>query len=524
MTRAKQGRRWLNAAALLVVVQLVALTGCDTGQRNVGGGVIQAAPGCGSGVPFLLGVSTEMACPGEEIELNGLNFSPDLSSNLVTFGDLTGNVQITGIVTGFVDNGSHPVFNCPDTTLIVRVPTGARTGTISVTVVQPDESKIDAGSVAFTGCPQVIGFGQGADAAPFLSVDAGFNFLTDQFQIFGYGLTTITEVNVTDPDGQVILNSTVASGFGTTNPNYTLPNGLEVVTVTLDPPGTVVPSCSTYYLGVKLTDASTGVPVESNEVIIPVREQFAPGEFEDMPGTIVGCVVPSGARRGILPLYYNLCMDPCQARYDVIPEFLSPAGTWLPCTGVSANEGVRVLPGVPGMSTEYPVIVSGGASSVFRWDTVADGLVYDAVNGVPFATRVRFRIENPFPAVATCPTAPPSDAMFETALILIDNPGNIATIPPTPLPSDGSIAESFNDATQFDDQLSDDEVSWDGSTGFLLGQPTPGVPWGSGTSDVICLAGGTYEFNTVTGSITDQTVAGNPIPLHLPSVGDPVGV
>ena len=481
------GRQLFGVLVVLGVAQLAVLSGCDTGSRSEGGsgGTPGVNPGdvCQTGAAFLLSASTSTGCVGQEIMLEGLNFSPDLGNNRVFFSDNDGEFSIEGLVTQFIDNGPHPIFGCPDTSIVVRVPGGVRSGFISLQVILPDGTKTDAGLVSYAGCPEILGFAVGTAGAPFLAVDAGFAFLNPDFQIYGYNLGTVTGIEIIDPSGAAFPGATVTQG-GQATPAYTIAAGLDVVTVTL-PTAVVVPTCSAYYLQIRLTDSSAGAPVSSNALIMPVREQFAPAEFEDLPGTIVGCLVPTGVRRGMVPIYYQVVMEPAQSRYDMVPEFLDPlTGTWIECEG-PVQQGSRLMTGVSSQQGQYPAIVTGGASYVFEWDTVANGLVYDASDpqATPVTTRVRIRVENPAPAGSTCPTFSQPEARFESASLLIDNPVDFTAVPPVLVGSSGTIAESFNDNLQEDDTAGNTALWNDNESGVLTGLPVSVVPWGEGTKE-----------------------------------------
>lgn len=520
---------------MLFVAQLALLTSCNTGKRNEAGvGIVGPAVGeCTTGAAFLLSASTSTGCVGQAIVLDGLNFSSILANNRVLFTDNSGEFSIEGLVTQFIDNGTHPVFQCPSTSIVVRVPTGARTGNINLQVTDGNGKTTDAGLVSFTGCPEILGFAEGTAGNPFLSVDATFTFLTPDFQVYGHNLSTVTSVEITDPSGAAVTTATVTQN-GVASPNYTLADGMDVVTVELSTATPIVPTCSAYYLRIRLVDASGGAPIISNGIIMPVREQFAPAEFEDLPGTIFGCIVPSGVRRGVVPLQFQLGMEPAQARYDVIPQFLDPiTGTWFDCIGTPDTDTDRIMTGVIDMVGEFPSIVSGGASYTFHWDTVANGLVYDStLDPSPITTRVRLLVDNPSPSVQTCDTFSQADARFESAPMLIDNPANVATFPPTLVGDEGSMREDWNDNLR-EDGTAGNTAQWNSSSpGELTGLPGTVLPWGTGTSDVVCGAvsidspgfAGLYQFNTNTGSITDVSDPNNPVLLHDPAGGDPVGV
>ncbi|MCA8960976.1 MAG: hypothetical protein KDC38_10710, partial [Planctomycetes bacterium] len=525
--------RWRRPVeSILVATSLLVLSfGCDTGRRHESSG-IPVVIDCSSDQPYLFGSSSETACPGEELTLYGLNFSPVLEDNRVTFQDPFGATSIEALVLESIDNGPHPVYHCRDTSLVVLVPPAARTGVIEVRVRAGSSAEHVAGSTSFVGCPELLGFVVGTDGDPFLTVDSGYNLLTDRVQLYGTNLDRITETRVLGPDGQSI-NATATSG-GLTGSTYTIASTLDVATVTLDPNATIIPTCETYYIQLSLIDSTSGSPVESNSLIIPVRTQFSPTDSSDLPGTITGCSSPSGIQRGVVPIHFDLAMDPARASYDVVLEYLDSTalGGWSECAGVDAGQHELRATGLPSQVGAFPALVGGGHSHTFLWDTVANGIGYPATgSGDPFVTRVRFRLENISPGSAQpCPPSSRPEALFESATIIVDNPLDDTGLSLAPAAREVTILELFEDALHLDDS-SPTDVTWDGEGSLIGGRPTASPPWATGTVDVVCGAisafsenAGIYVFNTTTGSVTDVSDPASAVPLFSRAATDPPGV
>lgn len=485
---------------VLGVVQAVGLTGCNTGRRNDG---VTASTGpaidCTDGTPFLLNVSTNEACAGATITLNGLNLPLDMADMRVTFTNSGGTISVAGQIVQVVDNGPDPNFDgCQSVSVLVTVPSGARSGLIRLEAIKPDGARVIAGNASFTACPEIVGFGVGNGATGFLAWTGANMFLNDQLQVFGYNLDGVTDVEAVDPNGTVFNGWAVAPG-GVANPDYMLPPGMSVVTVTVE--NALVPDCESFFFELELTASQGGAPLASNRIIVPVRRAFAPDDFEDLPGVITGALVPPGVLSGLIPITYNLMADPPQSTYDVIPQFFdTDAGAWVDCDGVTASEGVNHLSGHPAMTSLVDGIPGGGATYTFMWDSSAQ------VTGPTALVPVRLAVQpGATSAMGVCPTAPDPNSRFELPAIVIANGG----------PREGAIEENFNDQVKFDEGSAQWNLT---SSGQLVGGATGSLPWGMGLSAIVLEAGRDYVFNTDNGSLFDQTDMANPVEL---GVGQP---
>lgn len=515
MVHSKLGRHLLGCLLVLSIVQVIGLTGCNTGRRNernaATGGV---GPNClDQAVPFFQSVSNDEACAGTTITINGLNYSLDPVNNFVNFESADGTTSIRAEVLQAIDNGPSADFaGCQSTSLLVAVPAGARSGLVQITVRTDEGTVLPGGAFTFTACPEIIGYGVGQDADGFM-VNGATGFLNDQLQIFGYNLDAVTGVVVTDPNGTVFdAFAVVAAGLAT--PNYTVPNGMSVVTVTME--NGLVPDCETFFFDLQLVSNLGAGTLSSNRVIIPARTAFGPTDFEDLPGVITGAIVPPGVRSGVIPITYSLAAAPAQNRYDVIPEYFDPnTMDWVPCTGVTANEGIRRLAGFTGMTTAGLGLISGGATYTFNWDSGAD------IRGQTQTVAVRIPVEPNGGAIGICPTFSDDTRRYELPNLVISNPSDAGDVL---LPIEGSIVEEFNDTSSLDTATMA-TADWNAvSSGVLSGPAAGGLPaWGTGTFAVSLDAGGVYIFNTNTGGLFDFTDDTNPIPLAVGQPGAALG-
>ncbi len=524
-------RRTIVHLSGFVALLVFGLVGCGGGGSS---SVAPAAnPGTCDGMPALLELSQPAGNVGEGILITGLNLSTDINRLTVLFHDASGEVTIEAPILATIDNGAHPALICRSTTIRVEVPPGALTGTVEVLVHTDDGKLLSAGELPFEAAPQIISFGSTATADPWILASPTSALLTTEFQIFGYNLEGLTGVEIVDSDGATIPGATILPGFGAlVSPSYTLPDGLEVATIDI---AGVAPSplpCSVAYFQFRVLNGGAGVDLASNSVIVPVRVMYSPGVLEDMPGTISGCVVPTGVRRGVVDLTFTLTMQPAMSRYDVRPQYWDSAtSTWIDCVGVDSDEGETLIPGVPGQVSPVAPMIAGGATHVFRWDTVSSGVWYDYLGPTDRATtRVRFIVENlaDGPLFGLCETYSVFEARYESPTIVIDNPLD----PGTGLVGRaGELFEGF-DSTQADPTFPATALWNEGDSGALIDGPVaPDAPWGAGTTDINCSAvsafssfAGAYVFNTDTSEIIDVSDPTLPVVLHSPAVGDPPGV
>ncbi len=521
----RKGLALTNFSRWGAIVLTFLLFACNSGHRNAPGTPI-VQPGCDQGTPFVLSASTTVAVVGEQIVVEGLNFSLDPQMNTVLFQDGSREFAIDGLVTDVVGNGTHPLFGCPSTTLFVTVPTGTRTGAALVRVRNDDGVLSNAGEFQVKAAPEILGFAVGVSGRPYLDADSTFTLVTPEVQLIGHNLSEVTDVEVIQPNGLVLTSATVSNG-GAAGASYAVPDGMDVVTVDLDPPGSIVPTCSTFQFSITLIDSSSGTLLMSNTILVPTRELFLPGERADLPGTITGALLPPGVRRGVVPVAFNLAMEPASVRYDVTLEYLDPlAGGWVECIGVDDDQGSQLITGDPDQASAHGAIVAGGASHVFHWDTVANGLTYDAMFGQnPLTTKLRFVFGARYPSTpGLCPESTLAGVLYETPFLLVDNPSDTASTPPELIRGEGEITESFGDRLHHD-VAAGGSAQWNAlSSGVLRGSSTASaLPWRSGTDDVLCESGRSYVFNTNTGSIADVTEPANPVSLHSSSSGDPIG-
>ncbi|HIN80808.1 MAG TPA: hypothetical protein EYN00_07015 [Planctomycetes bacterium] len=450
------------------------------------------------GSPFLDQVVPAQGQPGDSLILSGLNFSPNPLLNRVTFPATVAVGSTFGLVTSVeVTPGPGPDLA---STLTVVVPSGVRTGTVALEVQNATingqvVTSSDAGSVPFIAAPELIGWVVGDNADATLFRDAAGNILPDFVYLYGYNLTgAITDVEIFDGISTLSASSIVAGP--PVSANYTLPPGIEMIGVEL--PAGLIPLGDTWPLKMTAINGSTaGTPLESSEIDVPWRFLFGPGIPSDMPAYIAGAVLPRGIRRGNIEITANLLSDPPNARWTLVPEYLSDPqnpDSWLECTLTDGGSlGVGILPGGLIVSSLVPAIVGPGERFTFTWNSETD------LPGALTATRIRLRPRDPVPAIAV---ADPAGEWVSGWLVI----NNTAT-------ASGVIEEEFWDS-RFEDFSAGDAI-WNGlgSEGTLLFSDQTAmevVTWGSGTVDLVLLASGSYLVDTDIPSVFDVSAPGSP--------------
>ncbi|MCA8961945.1 MAG: putative Ig domain-containing protein, partial [Planctomycetes bacterium] len=445
--------------------------------------------------PFLLPTDPLALHPGQVIAVEVLGYDPVPSNNRVDFRTDSGAVVQAASVVSVTPLGLTPSAQLPRAEVEVSVPSGVPYGVLEYRVHDPISgvTSVSPTSISFSIRPQIVGFSAGRDREPFLVTDLAGQLVSPELQVYGIGSLGLSP-DVDQPDGVDLTGVQLLFGDATA-PTVPLAPGFEVRTLFFDSPTTITAPCVTSYLRVNTADF--GEP--SNSIIVPVRQSVAAGEYEDLPGTIVGCSVPSGVRTGVVPITFLLAMDPPQSSYDVEIDWYDdtqlPGSEWQPCTGLSVDEGAFLHTGAPIAPSGLPAIVGGGALHTFYWDTEAD--LPSEVRG----TRLRFRIVDPNPVPFICETFSLPGVHYESPDLAIDN-----SVSPS-----ATVREEFGDDTYLDTVASPD-AAW-GSGQLTTGDDPVPLPWGEGTLDVVLAAGEMYELNTDLGSLVDLTSISGPVTL-----------
>lgn len=471
----------------IVLAVCLGVAGCN---RSSGGSGVIPAPPPGNPMPLSIVVEPSAAAAGDTITISGFDFALDPAANEVTFsGTGIDPIQLAGVVIQVLTGAVDPQ-NGLETTLEVIVPTGVRTGL--VTLVSGGSF---VGTADFTGAPVVIGAAVGnfGDLG-FVWVPAGVpNPETVTF--YGYNLEAVTAATVTDTLGNV-EPADVAPGLGPLA-TYTLPAGMEAVTVTIQS-GLVILCAGGLGASVPMTfdleTTTSGTTLPANTVQV----HFTADLLETLPSYFAGAFVASGVRSGDVPITWHFCQQPAQDRWDCVPHYRDPAtGDFLPCTPAPASrsDGLGLLPGITVMSSEIGAFIGSGHPYEFIWDSRAD------LGATLTTTAVRLLGEDPVPGTTVICEA----AAWTTETIVIDNT--------TFLGGGTGLFEDF-ETNQFEDaDLTD--AFW-AVGGRLVGNPAPvpviETPTGNGFADVV-LKDGDFLFDTSAGELTDETDFGNPIVL-----------
>ena len=491
----------------LLVLPLFAISGCNTGSRNPSGG--ELPPPVDPTFPQLEAISPESGRPGDPITLTGKNFSLIPSENHVLFTNFAGTVEIPGKVES-VNVGLFLPGDGAPSTMSVRVPTGVRSGFLSLEVDTPANGRVNSGGRGFSAAPVVLGYAINDDGQGLVvKYDAGGNVFPDFITLIGINLiNNVTDVAVNDGIAAATAPS-VTNGAPFTS-TYLIPSGLEAITVEL-PNGLLPNLCVTSQL--TFTANATGFPSggAANPILIPYAQATGPVNISDVPPYITGISVPAGVRAGVAEIRFNLAAEPSPARWDVVFEYQDPTSPgvigvfWLPCMEVAGTmTGEALIPGTILQGSSNPAIIGPGTDYSFFWDTIGNF----PPGGGTQVTKVRMTITNASPAASAtgCPGA------FTTDLIVIDNDG----------PVTGTIVEDFIDSSQESQATT---ALWNiAPFGSVTGVAGPSAPnYGTGTVDVVLALGQTYEINSDFGSITDTTDPNNPIDLLSPNPGAAFG-
>ena len=482
---------------LLLIILATVLGGCDTGQRfgaQFGDPVITDPPPeppppvCDQ--PLVNAVGPVIGQAGSLITFTGVNFSDTPGGNRVVMSSFSGEVSIDALIINFnvtPEDPTDPASCGAVSTLTAMVPGGVRSGPVTLFV-----DGINAGAGIFTAAPEIIGYAVG-DGGNQLLANAGGQIIPEVVVIYGYNMIGVTGATVDDGTSSIPADSVTA---GTPNTaNYNVPPEMEAITVEI--PGGIIPSGDTSALRMSLQASTTGLPLNSSSIDVPLVTAVAAGEFSDMPPYVTAGLVPAGVRSGVVPLKFVVGCFPAKGRFDFIPEFENPAnsGTWLPCSSfddpTSDFSGVGFCPGSLLLAEQTPYAVNGGTEMVFMWDSFLD--LPDT--GGPTPIRIRVAADNPVPVTALSDDA----GVWESGIMLIQNDSSVI--------EGGTVFEPFDNPANFDFSGGGTAIWGSGQLSFnpASNETNFSGDTGLGTVDVVLLAENVYELNQGNGSIFNVT-------------------
>ncbi|MEC9476940.1 MAG: hypothetical protein VX764_07890 [Planctomycetota bacterium] len=486
MFNADMPTRTVRLVLLSIFVFAVVAGGCNTGHRFGAGfgdpvtGPPEPPPPVDCISPSLTSVTPEQGAAGTQLSFTGVNFSDQLAGNRVVFRSFSNNTVLEGLpVSVNVDTSDPDACGFPSV-LQVIAPGGVRSGTVELFV-----NGVFAGAGVFTASPEIVGFAVGDEGVGALQNAAG-SIIPDTVVLYGYNLNGVTGASV--DDGTNSLASPSVQG-GTGNVDYDLPPDMEAVRVEM--PTGILPSGDTSALGITLSVQTTGFPLTSSTIDVPLATLLAPGELSDVPPYITAGLMPAGVRGGEIPLQFAVVCEPVRGRFDAVPEFEDPAfsDNWFECTAVEGTfDGHGFVPGSFGFAGQIPFAINAGHKLSFLWDSsvdLPDGLI---------TTRIRLQLADPVPATAATDTP----GVWVSGLLAIQNDSAGSAI--------GEVVETF-DSIENLNPLGGGAI-WGGGT-LLFNAVAPetnqGAISGDGTVDVILQADRIYDMNQSNGSIFDIT-------------------
>ncbi len=357
---------WRITASSFLAIGIVILAGCDGGSLN------QDGPGGVGGRPTVSGprldrITPRDFCVGEEVLLEGINFSPTLENNRATFDG------VPGLPTRVEFPSDGDSTNGLESRLRVLVPTGVVSGNLDLRV-----SGVSGGVRDYTACPQLISYAignQGLDPTLVHSGVLGFNANNPPITayLFGLNFEGISQIVVQDRTGQQA--EIPRAQF--LNPVITFPpNRLQVRQFTL----------ASRTLAVTLTGRDNLVvmvdtdDVRSNQLTIPVRNvnenQATPPK--GLGPVINGILLPPGVRTGPVRIRYCLYTHPTidqafatDVRWSIDNgRTLNPAA---PDLTDPEHSGTRqILPGDIEFGPPAGILFAGGSLRTFTWNPADD--------------------------------------------------------------------------------------------------------------------------------------------------------
>ena len=375
----------------LLALALGCTAGCDLSGPSVGSGTVTSGPGGnptpGGTVlgPFLISIepSPLEIAPGDEIRLNGINFSNDLASNKVTF--LAGNQKIQGLPlhVEFPDDGNSG--NGLESQMTVIVPGGISKGNIELLV-----EGISAGAQGYDAQPEIMAWTLGLNEKlevlrwePLLTEFRAGSFV----RVYGINFNDLQRVELEDSAGQQFS---------------LLPVNIERNPA--PPGGARADDVRTGYsvIGFNLSDDELGFPFafdefrdnlkvtfvgasgKSNVLEIPVISESPSGGNPTIGAVISGVKVPTGTRTGPVRIFYNMYDTVANTNHrmevfwevdvpDSSGQIVRVQGMALPDISDPRHSGLTgVVPGCMSMLSEHKLLPGFGGLRTYTWDAPHD--------------------------------------------------------------------------------------------------------------------------------------------------------
>lgn len=486
--------------ALAVILGAIAtLSGCGGGSSSN-----SAAPTAVVGPVDITAMSPDEGGAGTILTITGHGFNLDPAKNQVVFVQTgAGSADIVGQILsvasmGFDANGD------PVTVMTVRVPSNVRSSLVTVsTTIGPDFVLV--GTEPFVATPVIASIVHGATNAGFMRVNVANATFTDFDVIaYGYNLDGVVGVTVTDENLQPVAVTLLPTVPGAAPAPA---DGMSAVAIRFAG-GTQVamPNCfesAALMLRVEIM-GNGGMPISSNAAPIKVRKVLPTGEQEDLHGSVMSLLTPSGVRAGDIECHFNVHAeaDAATVRFNVIPQYRNANSAFVDCTIVGGP--ITVLPGRSVEPSAYPSIPAVGNVSSFIWDSATDLPGFDGF------TELRILLDQ-VGATFLCDQNP--DGEFFSGRIAIDNRG-IAGVTGA-----GAIVETFDD-TRHRGVIGSTPGAWVAGAGQVEGVEAPATTpsqFGAGTASVTLGNNIAYTIDTDAGTITiDDSTLGLPDPLTVP--------
>ena len=390
---------------LVLAASLMAVSGCDFSSGNSGGssgapGTVDPGDGSTSGggaatAPILLDtvLTGEGVCPGDEMRLIGINFSSELSDNVVVFS--AGATRIAGVPlrVDFPTDGNAA--NGLESQLTVVIPSGVATGNVELSV-----SGIPAGARGYTACPQImaatIGRDRAQEALPYLG-PLGFEENRSFIELHGLNFGQIDAITLEDSQGNTaqIPTNTVERTTVTTNifdPNAPPPTGYTSIGFSLrDDRNDVRLSFPNQRDNLRIQ--ITGPGGESNTIEVPVFNQSQGETVDTAPETlgyvINGIKLPTGVRSGSVRLRYSGYEGVVSAAWVMNVEWKlvseQDEDAWRPARpdifDPEHDGSTGILAGTIGHPSGFRLFPGRGTVRTFSWDAANDEGLCELVSG-----------------------------------------------------------------------------------------------------------------------------------------------
>lgn len=402
-------RRFLHKSCVVSCLALFVLFvyACDSGRRPDNDGPTGTASftspvgggGGGGGsftVPILTSVShgsAETLCVGSVCTLEGINFSPNLEENVVTFRAGSTSIRGAPLDVTFPPGGG----SARASLLRVLVPSGVVNGSIELEV-----NGIFAGAFGYVACPMVTAFdiGEEGDFEHLEHNVLGFTGVTT-VRIHGLNFEEVNQVVIQDSTGAQVTLTT--ADFRRRNVAPT--NGYDTLVFTVEGLRLSIREPRDRLIMNLATSESN-----SNSVSVPVV--FVPGGGGEPLGPVInGVIMPVGVRTGPVRLRYSILDRPIDMAYEMLVQWtVNPRDDeWFnaklkfddpEADGADITRPNRILPGSMAHPPISGLIRAPGAIRTYTWDAQNDvnfralNNAFDPSEGRPSRNwQVSFRIE-----------------------------------------------------------------------------------------------------------------------------------